>query len=148
MLYYFWFIGIEWEEVGFLFNKQVVMDFLWIEMGFEGIVVIDWGLVIDFNMGEFLFFVCVWGMEEVLEEECVFCIFDVGCDQFGGENCFKLIIDFVCFGCIFEECFDVLVCKLLKEKFFFGFFDNFFVDFDVVNVVVGNLYFMCVGEIV
>lgn len=147
MPYYSRPIGTEWEEVGFSFNKQVVTDLLRTEMGFEGIVVTDWGLVTDSNMGELLFPARAWGMEEASEEERAFRILDAGCDQFGGENRFKLIIDLVRSGRISEERLDVSVRKLLKEKFLLGLFDNPFADPDAANAVVGNPYFMRVGEI-
>lgn len=107
----------------------------------------DWGLITDSNMGELLFPARAWGMESTSAEERASKILDAGCDQFGGENHFKLIVDLVRSGRISEERIDVSVRKLLKEKFLLGLFDNPFADPDAANAVVGNPYFMRVGEV-
>jgi beta-glucosidase-like glycosyl hydrolase len=147
MPYYSRPIGTEWEEVGFSFNKQIVTDLLRTEMGFEGIVVTDWGLITDSQMGPTLEFPArAWGMEDASHEERAFRIIEAGCDQFGGENRFQLIIDLVRSGRVSEDRLDISVRKLLKEKFLLGLFDNPFADPDAANAVVGNPYFMRVGE--
>lgn len=146
MPYYSRPIGTEWEEVGFSFNKGIVTDLLRDEMGFHGIVVTDWGLITDSNLGELEFPARAWGLEDASEEDRAFRVLDAGCDQFGGENRFKLIVDLVRSGRISEERIDLSVRKLLKEKFLLGLFDNPFADPDTANAVVGNPYFTRVGE--
>jgi beta-glucosidase len=47
MPYYSRPVGTEYEEVGFGFNKGIVTGLLREELGFEGIVCSDWGLVED-----------------------------------------------------------------------------------------------------
>ena len=146
MPYYSRPIGTEWEEVGFSFNKGIVTDLLRNQMGFEGIVVTDWGLITDSNMGDLVFPARAWGLEDASDEERAFRVLDAGCDQFGGENRFQLIIDLVRSGRISEDRLDVSVRKLLKEKFLLGLFDKPFADPETANAVFGNPYFMRVGE--
>lgn len=47
MPYYSRPIGTEYEEVGFSFNKGIITDLLRGELGFDGIVCSDWGLITD-----------------------------------------------------------------------------------------------------
>ena len=47
MPYYGMPVGTDWEEVGFAFNHDVITDLLRGELGFDGIVCTDWGLVAD-----------------------------------------------------------------------------------------------------
>ena len=46
MPYYGMPVGTDYEEVGFGFNRQVITGLLR-ELGFDGIVCTDWGLLID-----------------------------------------------------------------------------------------------------
>ena len=47
MPYYGMPVGTEYEEVGFSFNRSVITGLLREQLGFDGIVCTDWGLVID-----------------------------------------------------------------------------------------------------
>ena len=47
MPYYGMPVGTEWPEVGFAFNKPVITTLLREELGFDGIVCTDWGLIGD-----------------------------------------------------------------------------------------------------
>ena len=47
MPYYSRPIGTAYAEVGFSFNKGIVTDLLRNQLGFDGIVVSDWGLITD-----------------------------------------------------------------------------------------------------
>jgi beta-glucosidase len=49
MPYYSQPIGTEYEEVGFSFNKGIITDLLRTELGFQGIVCSDWGLISSFG---------------------------------------------------------------------------------------------------
>lgn len=66
MLYYGMFVGMEYEEVGFGFNKFVIIGLLCECYGFDGLVCIDWGLISDFEIFGQFFFVCVWGVEDLM----------------------------------------------------------------------------------
>ncbi|KAM0599705.1 hypothetical protein ACHAP1_002052 [Verticillium nonalfalfae] len=136
MPYYSRPIGTEWEEVAFAFNKGVITDLLKNELGFEGIVVSDWGVVTT----------RFWGVEDLTELERARKALEAGIDIFGGETKPELIVQLVNSGQIAEERIDYSVRKLMKEKFELGLFDNPFVNVDAAERVVGNEYFSRLGN--
>ena len=58
MPYYGMPVGTEFEEVGFNFNKVILTDILRDQLGFDGIICTDWGIV----SRQF------WGVEDLTEE--------------------------------------------------------------------------------
>lgn len=40
-------VGTKYEQVGFGFNKEVITGLLRQELGFDGVVLTDWGLITD-----------------------------------------------------------------------------------------------------
>lgn len=136
MPYYSRPIGTSWEEVAFGFNKGVVTDLLKNQLGFEGIVVTDWGIVTD----------RAWGLEDKTELERARRVIEAGCDIFGGETKPELVIELVKKGLVSEARIDESVRKLMKEKFELGLFDNPFVDADNAARVAGNPYFGRLGN--
>ncbi|KAI1439612.1 glycoside hydrolase family 3 protein [Annulohypoxylon stygium] len=146
MPYYSRPVETQFEPVGFSFNKRIVTDLLKNELGFEGIVVTDWGLITDtWIRGQYMP-ARAWGVESLSELERAARILDAGCDQFGGETRPELIVQLVQTGVISESRIDVSVRKLLREKFLLGLFDNPFVDSDAAARVVGNEYFVRLGN--
>ncbi|KAI2473169.1 glycoside hydrolase family 3 protein [Annulohypoxylon bovei var. microspora] len=146
MPYYSRPIGTKFEPVGFSFNKGIVTDLLKNELGFEGIVVTDWGLITDtWIAGQYLP-AHAWGVETLSEVERAARILDAGCDQFGGETRPELIAQLVNTGVVSESRIDVSVRKLLREKFTLGLFDSPFVDADAASSIVGNEYFLRLGN--
>ncbi|KPM38251.1 putative beta-glucosidase C [Neonectria ditissima] len=146
MPYYLRPIGTKYEEVGFSFNKQIVTGLLREELGFEGIVLTDWGLITDSQMDGGIFPARAWGVEDLSGLERAARILDAGCDQFGGEERTDLVIQLVEEGIVSEERIDKSVRKLLREKFLLGLFDNPFVDPEAAARIVGNDYFVRLGE--
>lgn len=146
MPYYSRPIGTEWEEVGFSFNKQIVTDLLREELGFEGIVMTDWGLITDVETNGYDFPARAWGMEDVSDVDRALRIVEAGCDQFGGEERPEIIVELVKSGRVSEERIDRSVRLLLKEKFALGLFDSPFVDPEVAAQVIGNPYFVRLGK--
>jgi len=136
MPYYSRPIGTEWEEVAFAFNKGVITDLLKGELGFDGIVVTDWGVVTT----------RFWGLESATPLERTRRVLEAGCDIFGGETVSELVIQLVNEGLVPESRIDYSVRKLMKEKFELGLFDYPFVDVDVAERVVGNEYFSRLGN--
>ncbi|KAI9148235.1 putative beta-glucosidase C [Paramyrothecium foliicola] len=141
MPYYSRPIGTEFEEVGFAFNRQIVTELLREKMGFDGIVVSDWGLITDVVTGGYPFPARAWGMEDQSDENRAFRIVDAGCDQLGGEERPELLVELVREGRLTEERIDLSVRKLLKEKFLLGLFESPYVDPDAAERIVGNEYF-------
>ncbi|XXH04176.1 hypothetical protein Hte_010589 [Hypoxylon texense] len=146
MPYYSRPIGTKFDPVGFSFNKGIVTDLLRDELGFEGIVVTDWGLITDTVIAGQYMPARAWGVETLTELERTTKILDAGCDQFGGETRPELIIQLVNEGIIKEERLDVSVRRLLREKFLLGLFDNPYVDAEAATRVVGNDYFARLGN--
>ncbi|KAI1763841.1 glycoside hydrolase family 3 protein [Hypoxylon sp. FL1150] len=146
MPYYSRPIGTEFEPVGFSFNKGIVTDLLRDELGFDGIVVTDWGLITDVTiLGQYMP-ARAWGVENLSELERTARILDAGCDQFGGETRPELVVRLVNEGIIDEARLDTLVRRLLREKFLLGLFDNPYVDAEAANRIVDNDYFVCLGN--
>ncbi|GAB7359077.1 hypothetical protein MBLNU230_g5149t1 [Neophaeotheca triangularis] len=129
--------GNGWEEVAFAFNKDLITGLLKEKMGFDGIVVTDWGIVSTRG----------WGLLEETDLERTRRAIEAGCDIFGGEELPELIIELVNEGIIPESRIDYSVRKLMKEKFELGLFDEArFVDPDVAERLVGNEYWNRLGE--
>ncbi|KAF2786881.1 glycoside hydrolase family 3 protein [Melanomma pulvis-pyrius CBS 109.77] len=139
-------IGTEYEEVGFAFNKGIVTNLLRKELGFKGIVVSDWGLITDtYIRGQYMP-ARAWGVEYLTELQRAARILEAGVDQFGGEQRPELIVELVNTGVVAEKRLDVSVRLLLREKFTLGLFDNPFVDVEAAEQVVGNPYFVRLGQ--
>ncbi len=147
MPYYGQPIGTKYEEVGFGFNKGVLTDLLKGELGFEGIICTDWGLITDANILGQDMPARAWGVEHLSRSERVEKAINAGADQFGGESCPELIVELVREGRISEERIDYSAAKLLAEKFILGLFDEQrFVDEAAADAIVGKPEFMAAGE--
>ena len=147
MPYYGQPIGTKYEEVGFGFNKGVLTDLLKDELGFEGIICTDWGLITDANILGQDMPARAWGVEHLSRSERVEKAINAGADQFGGESCPELIVELVREGRISEERINYSAAKLLAEKFILGLFDEErFVDEAVADAIVGKPEFLAAGE--
>ncbi|KAK1594596.1 glycosyl hydrolase family 3 N terminal domain-containing protein [Colletotrichum navitas] len=146
MPYYSRPIGTEYDPVGFSFNKQIVTGLLREELGFQGIVVSDWGLITDTVISGQDMPARAWGVENLTELQRAARILDAGVDQFGGEQRVELVVQLVKEGNVTEDRIDVSVRRLLREKFLLGLFDNPFVDPEAAARIVGNDYFARLGN--
>ncbi|KAF2124485.1 glycoside hydrolase family 3 protein [Dothidotthia symphoricarpi CBS 119687] len=146
MPYYSRPIGTQYEEVGFGFNKGIVTGLLREKMGFDGIVVSDWGLITDSLIRGEPFPARAWGVQNLTHIQRAEKILNAGCDQFGGETRTDLILQLVDNGTISEERIDVSVRKLLREKFLLGLFENPYVDPVAAGRIVGQSAFRKLGN--
>lgn len=146
MPYYSRPMGTKYEEVASGMNKGIVTDLLRHELGFEGIVVTDWGLVTDAIIAGQDMPARAWGAENLTEIERAEKILNAGSDQFGGEQRFDLILQLVGNGTISEDRIDLSVRRLLREKFNLGLFENPFVDVDAASSIVGQADFIALGQ--
>jgi beta-glucosidase len=128
MPYYGMPVGTEFEEVGFGFNKQIITGLLREQLGYDGIVCADWGI---------LGHTC-WGVEHLSYDERMLKALAAGLDQFGGEFKTHVLVDLVKSGRLAEERLDTSVRRLLREKFRLSLFDNPFVDAERADLVVGT----------
>ena len=142
MPYYGMPIGTDYEEVAFGFNKAIVNDLLRGELGFDGIVCTDWGLITDTTILGQPMPARAWGVEHLDEASRVEMILDAGCDQLGGEARPELVLQLVEQDRISEERLDVSVRRLLREKFILGLFDDPYVDPDHAAATVGRAEFV------
>ncbi|OBT91328.1 hypothetical protein VE01_10670 [Pseudogymnoascus verrucosus] len=146
MPYYSRPIGTDYDAVGFAFNKGIVTDLLCGELGFEGIVLTDWGLITDGSIRGEPFPARAWGVENLTEVERAARIIEAGCDQFGGEDRPELVVQLVREGIISEKRINISVRRPLREKFTLGLFENPFVDPGAAGRIVGNDYFVRLGR--
>lgn len=127
MPYYGVPMGTEYDEVGFSFNREIVTGLLRGQLGFDGIVCSDWGII----------GATPWGVEHLSFDERMRMALDAGIDQFGGEAIPDTLIALVRSGAVAESRIDESARRLLREKFTLGLFDDPFVDADEAAIVVG-----------
>ena len=146
MPYYGMPVGTDWEEVGFAFNRVVITDMLRKELGFEGVVCTDWGLIGDSVIMGQPMPARAWGVEHLSELDRIVRIIDAGCDQFGGESRPELVVQAVTTGRVSEARIDTSVRRLLREKFVLGLFDQPYLDVDHAIATIGRVDFIAEGE--
>jgi beta-glucosidase len=128
MPYYGVPVGTPHEEVGFGFNKSVITGLLREQLGYDGIVCTDWGILSN----------TCWGVEHLSYDERIVTALDAGVDQFGGEYRPDVLVALVTNGAVTEARLDASVRRLLREKFRLGLFDNPYVDADRADALVGD----------
>jgi beta-glucosidase len=133
------------EQVGFGFNRPIITGLLRERLGYDGVVLTDWGLVTDIVLGGKPFPARAWGVEALSPIDRVAKILDAGCDQFGGEICTELVIDLVGSGRILTARVDESVRRILLLKFRLGLFDDPYVDENEAENIVGGAGFVADG---
>lgn len=133
MPYYGMPVGLELdgepvEQVGFGYNRRIITSLLRDELGYDGVVCTDWGLVTESRLHGRSLPARAWGVEHLSVEQRVQKIIDAGCDQLGGEECPEVLVELVERGLVPEERLDESVRRLLKVKFELGLFDDPIVD--------------------
>ncbi|MGS0688722.1 glycoside hydrolase family 3 protein [Nakamurella sp. GG22] len=127
MPYYGVPIETEYEKVGFSFNRQIVTELLREELGFDGIVCSDWGILSA----------TPWGVQHLTFEQRMARAIDAGIDQLGGEARPEILVRLVRQGQISADRIDISARRLLREKFRLGLFDDPFVDVARAERIVG-----------
>src|SRR3954454_18201579 len=145
MPYYGMPVGTDWEEVGFAFNRPVINGLLRSELGFEGIVCTDWGLITDSTFAGEPMPARAWGVETLSPGERVQRALDAGVDQFGGESCPELVVQLVRSGTVSEHRVDVSVFRLLREKSVLGLFEAAPLDLAHALGTIGRDDFVAAG---
>jgi len=129
MPYYGVPVGETEEDVGFAFNREIIHDLLQEEMGFDGVVCSDWGIITSRKfLGYTIAHATDHGVEDLTNIEKVEKALNAGIDQFGGEDEPGYIIQLVRQGRIPETRIDASVRKLLRLKFRLGLFEDPYVD--------------------
>ncbi|CAH1000632.1 Putative beta-xylosidase [Neolewinella maritima] len=135
------------ENVAMAYNKAIITTLLREEMGYDGVVCTDWGLVSDTRMGPVVWPARAWGVEDLSEVDRVQRIIEAGCDQFGGENRPELVVQLVEEGKLSEERIDESVRRLLRVKFALGLFDDPFVDEAAIAGVFADTASLRLGQL-
>ena len=138
--------GTPVEEVGFAFNQTIIITLLREQLGYDGVVCTDWGLITDRQVAGLPFPARAWGVEGLSPADRVARVIEAGCDQFGGEACPELIVELVRSGRVSEARLDVSVRRLLLVKFELGLFDDPYVDEDAAERIVGQPRFVMAGR--
>jgi beta-glucosidase len=134
------------EEVGFAFNRRILTGLLREELGFDGVVLSDWGLVTDVEVFGKPFPAKAWGVEHLSPLDRVALLFEAGCDQLGGETRTDLVLELLRQGRLSTERLDESVRRVLLVKFSLGLFDDPYVDEEEAERVVGAVEFQAVGH--
>ena len=111
------------ENVAIGFNKDLLTNLLRNELGYEGVICSDWGIINGRH----------WGVGDLSIEERYIKAIDAGIDQFGGEKDTEVVIELVKKGLISSSRIDASVKRILKNKFDLGLFDNPYVEIDQVK---------------
>ncbi|MET7642065.1 glycoside hydrolase family 3 N-terminal domain-containing protein [Streptomyces sp. NPDC005426] len=138
MPYYGMPVGTPFEEVAFGFNRDIITGLLREQLGFDGIVCTDWGLLTDAVIFGQPVPARAWGLEHLDPHARALRALHAGADQFGGESVPHLLEDLVERGDLEESRLDTSVRRLLAEKFALGLFDQPFLDEDEALEVVGH----------
>ncbi|WP_210508323.1 glycoside hydrolase family 3 N-terminal domain-containing protein [Naasia sp. SYSU D00057] len=134
------------EEVAFSFNRRIITRLLREELGFDGVIVTDWGLITDVEIMGLPFPARAWGVEDLTPLDRMERIFEAGADQFGGEERTDLVLDLVTSGRVPESRIDEAVRRLLLVKFELGLFDDPYLDEDEAERIVGSAQFREAGH--
>lgn len=134
------------EEVGFGYNKQILTGLLRDQLGYDGVICTDWGLITSTVVFGRPLPARAWGVEHLSELDRLVKIIEAGADQLGGEQRTELLVQAVEQGLITSERIDASVRRLLLVKFQLGLFDDPFVDPDAAEDVVGRDDFVRAGR--
>lgn len=138
------------ENVGNGFNRDIILNQLRNEVGYDGVICTDWLITHDeihpgVHSGK------PWGVEKMTEAERHYKALLAGIDQFGGNNKKAPVLEayqmFVKeYGEEFaRKRFEESACRLLKNIFRTGLFENPYVDVEKAKSTVGNPEFMKKG---
>jgi len=123
------------EDVAMAYNRYILTDLLRDQLGFEGVICTDWGVVTG----------RIWGVEPLTVEERYLKSIEAGVDQYGGESDPEYIVDLVNQGAISEARIDESVRRILRNKFDLGLFETPFVDEAKVNALVNLPEYVSLG---
>ena len=145
MPYYGMPVGTEHEEVGFSFNQAIITDLLREQLGFDGIVCTDWGLVNDTTFAGEPMLARAWGVEHLTPLERVMKASTPASTSSAGRARRSSSSTSSEAGRVTEARIDESVRRLLREKFVLGLFDDPFLDVDRAAATVGRADFVAAG---
>jgi beta-glucosidase len=129
-----YFIPVGKDTIAINFSKTMINGLLRRELGFDGLVMTDWLR----NMP--------WGVEKLSEKDRQKMMVLAGCDQIGGDNDPKYILENVRDGSIPMAAIDTAARRVLKPMFEMGVFENPYVDPEQAKAVVASRELMEAGH--
>ncbi|RMB59732.1 glycoside hydrolase family 3 protein [Tessaracoccus antarcticus] len=126
------------EEVGFAYNRRLLTGLLRGTLGYDGVILSDWELVNDNQVGDQVLPARAWGVEHLSPENRMLTLLEAGVDQFGGEECTDLLRGLVDRGLVTRDRLEESARRLLRVKFALGLFDDPFVDEGAAEERVGR----------
>ena len=129
MPYYGVPVGQTNEEVAMAFNDYIISDLLRNDLGYDGVICSDWGIITGRH----------WGVGDLSIEERYKKSLQAGIDQYGGENDPSYILNLVENNNVSEQRINESVRKILVNKFELGLFDNPYVDEDMIHKRVNTI---------
>ena len=129
MPYYGVPVGQTNEEVAMAFNDYIISDLLRNDLGYDGVICSDWGIITGRH----------WGVGDLSIEERYKKSLQAGIDQYGGENNPSYILNLVENNNVSEQRINESVRKILVNKFELGLFDNPYVDEDMIYKRVNTI---------
>ena len=129
MPYYGVPVGQTNEDVAMAFNDYIISDLLRNDLGYDGVICSDWGIITGRH----------WGVGDLSIEERYKKSLQAGIDQYGGENNPSYILNLVENNNVSEQRINESVRKILINKFELGLFDNPYVDEDLIHKRVNTI---------
>ncbi len=119
-------LGLDYDEVGFAFERRLITGVLRERLGFDGVVVTDFNIVHGMRLPRLGVELPVraWGMLHADPAERVARLLDAGVDQFGGEDDPAPVLEALDRGLVTEQRIDESVRRVLREKERLGLFDD------------------------
>ena len=117
------------DEVAMAYNKYILTDLLREELGFNGVICSDWGIITGRH----------WGVDSLSIEERYKKSINAGIDQYGGETDTSYLIKLVSENKISEKRINQSVKRILINKFELGLFDNPYVNENEVKNKVNTI---------
>lgn len=125
------------EQVGAAYSEEILNRAA--EMGFEGLIVSDWGVVTAYGG------MASWGVKDLSNTEKIGEFLKAGSHQDGGASDPQPFLDALDEGLITEAQIDAAAQKALEVMFSLGIFENPYVDVGMAERIVGSRENLAVG---
>ncbi len=116
------------EEIAFAYNKQFITGFLRGQLGFDGYVNSDSGVISGMS----------WGAEDLSKPGRAARVLKAGTDMVSGETDPAPFLEAMKTGLVGQDVVDRALCRLFKELFVLGLFENPYVDEKAANTLVNT----------
>jgi len=128
-------IPISISEIAALGSKETLQDLLRQDLGFDGIIQTDWGMIWGIQQSK-----AMWG-DEVSEDEAILIgVMEGQVDGIGGESISLIdtMEEMYNNGEITDEVLDAACHRIIRAKFQMGMFENPYADPEYAKEFVGN----------